>query len=323
MLKNIALFLLARAEKRLGVVLDYVRQIAKIDIKLLTRYNRIFGVIDPRNHLPADAYHTARIRAALAADCGTCVQAEQNLAKKSRLKPALIEAILRGTLTDPALIAVMQLTDAVVARREDDSAARDIILGKWGDAGLIELALVMNAAAMLPGIKRAMGYATACDISLMAPAKNISTNESNDMSTADALIKQLDLTPHPEGGWYRQTWIAEANAGERPAGTCIYFLLKAGESSRWHRVDAVEIWHYYAGAPLILSMAQTEAGPARDRHLGPDLAAGEAPQLIVPTQHWQAARSTGDYTLVGCTVSPGFNFDGFEMMDVGVEIPYK
>ncbi|KPU84608.1 cupin [Marinosulfonomonas sp. PRT-SC04] len=142
------------------------------------------------------------------------------------------------------------------------------------------------------------------------------------MTTADAMIKQLDLTPHPEGGWYRQTWIADAEDGNRPAGTCIYFLLKAGESSRWHRVDAVEIWHYYAGAPLILSMAETEAGPARDLRLGPDLTAGEAPQLIVPPHHWQAARSTGDYTLVGCTVSPAFQFDGFEMMPQGVEIPY-
>ena len=143
------------------------------------------------------------------------------------------------------------------------------------------------------------------------------------MSTADTLIKQLDLAPHPEGGWYRQTWIADAENGERAAGTCIYFLLKSGESSRWHRVDAVEIWHYYAGAPLILSMAQTASGPAQDFSLGPDLINGQAPQLIVPTQHWQAARSTGDYTLVGCTVSPGFRFEGFEMMEPGAEIPYK
>lgn len=143
------------------------------------------------------------------------------------------------------------------------------------------------------------------------------------MTTADALIKQLDLAPHPEGGWYRQTWIADTAQGTRTAGTCIYFLLKAGESSRWHRVDAVEIWHYYAGAPLILSMAETEAGPAIDHPLGPDLFGGEAPQLIVPPHHWQAARSTGDYTLVGCTVSPGFQFEGFEMMDQGVDIPYK
>lgn len=144
----------------------------------------------------------------------------------------------------------------------------------------------------------------------------------NSPNAADLIIQQLRLAPHPEGGHYRQTWIANAAAGARPAGTSIYFLLKAGEVSRWHRVDAVEIWHYYAGAPLILSMAETKAGPARDLRLGPDLFAGDAPQLIVPTNHWQAARSTGDYSLVGCTVSPAFQFEGFEMMDAGAEIPY-
>lgn len=141
------------------------------------------------------------------------------------------------------------------------------------------------------------------------------------MSTADALIAQLDLAPHPEGGHYRQTWVANAANGQRPAGTCIYFLLKAGESSRWHRVDAVEIWHYYAGAPLILSMAETVSGPACDHLLGPDVLGNQAPQLVVPTHHWQAARSTGEYTLVGCTVSPGFDFNGFEMLDDGCDIP--
>lgn len=141
------------------------------------------------------------------------------------------------------------------------------------------------------------------------------------MSTADALIAQLDLVPHPEGGHYRQTWIANAANGQRPAGTCIYFLLKAGESSRWHRVDAVEIWHYYAGAPLILSMAETVSGPVCDHLLGPDVLGNQAPQLVVPTHHWQAARSTGEYTLVGCTVSPGFDFNGFEMLDDGCDIP--
>jgi hypothetical protein len=90
----------------------------------------------------------------------------------------------------------------------------------------------------------------------------------------------------------------------RPTGTCIYFLLKAGESSHWHRVDATEIWLYHAGAPLILSLAETEAGPATDHLLTPDLTQG-APQIIVPEHHWQAARTTGDYTLVSCTVSPG------------------
>ncbi|UWQ82094.1 cupin domain-containing protein [Leisingera caerulea] len=135
---------------------------------------------------------------------------------------------------------------------------------------------------------------------------------------ADQIIRHLNLTQHPEGGWYKETWRA-ANAG-RPTGTCIYFLLKAGEHSHWHRVDAAEIWLYHAGAPLVLSMAATEEGPAEDHLLSPDLAQG-APQLIVPEGHWQAARTTGDYTLVSCTVSPGFQFEGFELAAPGFDIP--
>ncbi len=137
--------------------------------------------------------------------------------------------------------------------------------------------------------------------------------------TADQIIAQLDLAPHPEGGYYRQTWVAE-NAG-RATGTCIYFLLKAGQASHWHAVDAVEIWHYYAGAPLVLSVAPALEGPAVDYMLGPDLALGEAPQAIVPTGHWQMAATTGDWTLVGCTVSPGFQFEGFTLAEPGVDIP--
>lgn len=128
--------------------------------------------------------------------------------------------------------------------------------------------------------------------------------------TADEIITRLDLAPHPEGGWYRQTWSDEARP--RAHGTCIYFLLKAGQSSHWHRVDAAEIWHFYAGAPLILSLSETDAGPATEHLLTPDLGQG-APQVIVPPHHWQAARTTGDWTLVGCTVSPGFQFDGFTL----------
>lgn len=139
------------------------------------------------------------------------------------------------------------------------------------------------------------------------------------MLTADEIIAQLGLAPHPEGGHYRQTWEAD-NAG-RPVGTCIYFLLKSGESSHWHTVDAVEIWHYYAGAPLILSQAASLEGPAVDQTLGPDLAAGQAPQLVVPEGHWQMAATTGDWTLVGCTVSPGFRFEGFTLAAPGVDIP--
>jgi len=136
--------------------------------------------------------------------------------------------------------------------------------------------------------------------------------------TADQIIAQLDLSPHPEGGYYRQTWVAE-NKG-RATGTCIYFLLKAGQASHWHAVDAVEIWHYYAGAPLTLSLAPSLDGPAVDTHLGPDLGAGELPQAIVPTGHWQKAATTGDWTLVGCTVSPGFQFDGFVLAAPEVDI---
>ena len=138
--------------------------------------------------------------------------------------------------------------------------------------------------------------------------------------TADQIIARLNLAPHPEGGHYRQTWVEDPAQG-RPAGTAIYFLLKASERSHWHRVDATEIWHFYAGAPLILSIAETEAGPARDTVLGSNLALGEAPQAIVPVDAWQSARTTGDWTLVGCTVSPGFRFEGFELAPPGFDIP--
>ncbi len=141
------------------------------------------------------------------------------------------------------------------------------------------------------------------------------------MDEAERIIEQLRLAPHPEGGWYRQTWVAEAEGGARPSGTAILFLLRAGERSHWHRVDADEIWLFHAGAPLILSIAQTEAGPARALRLGADVLCGDAPQGFVPAHHWQAARSTGDWTLVGCTVSPGFRFEGFELAAPGFDIP--
>jgi len=136
--------------------------------------------------------------------------------------------------------------------------------------------------------------------------------------TADEIIAHLDLARHPEGGHYRQTWVAD-NDG-RPTGTCIYFLLRAGEASRWHKVDATEIWLWHAGAPLVLSLSETEAGPAQDHLLTADLTMG-APQIIVPRDHWQAARSTGIFTLVSCTVSPGFRFDGFTLAPEGFDIP--
>lgn len=137
--------------------------------------------------------------------------------------------------------------------------------------------------------------------------------------TAEAIIGRLGLAPHPEGGWFRQTWI-DAGPG-RPAGTCIYFLLRSGERSHWHHVDATEIWHFYAGAPIVLRMAATGAGPARRHRLGPDLAAGELPQAIVPPGHWQSAETTGAWSLAGCTVSPGFRFEGFTLAPPGFDIP--
>ncbi|WP_342640410.1 cupin domain-containing protein [Rhodoligotrophos ferricapiens] len=133
--------------------------------------------------------------------------------------------------------------------------------------------------------------------------------------TADEIIALLELKPHPEGGHFRETWRAPAAGGERPSGTAIYFLLKAGEISAWHRVDATEIWHYHAGAPLRLRIR--DAGAEHQHLIGADLAAGEVPQAIVPPFAWQSARSLGDWTLVSCTVSPGFLFEGFELAPNG------
>lgn len=136
--------------------------------------------------------------------------------------------------------------------------------------------------------------------------------------TADDIIAHLDLSPHPEGGFYRQTWVAQGEG--RPTGTCIYFLLKDGGASHWHRVDAAEIWLYHAGAPLVLSIAETDQGPAVDHMLGNDLAARQMPQIVVPVGHWQAARTTGEWTLVSCAVSPGFRFEGFTLAAPGFDI---
>lgn len=128
------------------------------------------------------------------------------------------------------------------------------------------------------------------------------------------LIRLLDLKPHSEGGHFRETFRDSAtDAKARAASTAIYFLLARGERSHWHRVDAAEVWHHYAGAPLVLEMAASENGPVRRMKLGDDLAAGERPQGVVPAGHWQAAESLGEWTLVGCTVAPGFEFAGFEL----------
>ena len=136
--------------------------------------------------------------------------------------------------------------------------------------------------------------------------------------SARRIIEALDLAPHPEGGWFRETWRAPAPEGERAAGTAIFYLLEEGQVSRWHRVDAAEIWHWYLGAPL--GMALSEDGEAkREILLGPDLAAGERPQVIVPADCWQSARPIGGHVLVGCTVSPAFEFSGFELAPEGWE----
>ena len=138
------------------------------------------------------------------------------------------------------------------------------------------------------------------------------------MSDARAIIDRLGLLPHPEGGWYRETWRAETADGARASATAIYFLLEAGQRSHWHRVtDAAEVWSFNAGGPLELGIAMTgDAAPVR-HVLGPDLAAGERPHVVVPPNAWQAARPLGDWTLVTCTVAPAFIFDRFEMAPPG------
>lgn len=136
---------------------------------------------------------------------------------------------------------------------------------------------------------------------------------------AEAIVTLLGLAPHPEGGFYRETFRDSALLPDgRAASTAIYFLLRAGEVSRWHRVDAAEAWHWYAGAPLALDLAETGT-PSRRLVLGADLAAGERPQHVVPAGAWQSARSLGAWTLVGCTVAPGFTFAGFELAGEGFE----
>ncbi|AQZ51556.1 cupin domain-containing protein [Martelella mediterranea] len=134
--------------------------------------------------------------------------------------------------------------------------------------------------------------------------------------TAAAIIEALGLQPHPEGGWFAETFRDSAGGG-RGASTLIYFLLKAGERSHWHRLHtAVEVWHYYAGAPLKL-MRSADGKVVETQMLGPDIANGERPQGVIPAGCWQAAETTGDFTLVGCTVAPGFTFEDFELAEPG------
>ena len=130
--------------------------------------------------------------------------------------------------------------------------------------------------------------------------------------TLDDVIRTLDLRPHPEGGHYRETFRDPAHQGGRSVGTAIYYALGAGDCSAWHRVDAAETWHWYAGGPLALTLS-ANGHDAEAHRLGPDLLSGQRPQLVVPAGWWQTAESLGAWTLVGCTVAPGFEFAGFEM----------
>jgi predicted cupin superfamily sugar epimerase len=130
-------------------------------------------------------------------------------------------------------------------------------------------------------------------------------------AAAAAIIARLALAPHPEGGWYRETWRAAAPEGGRASATAIHFLLEAGQRSHWHRVDAAEIWLWHAGHPLRLMTAPGDAGPVMEVRLGGDVLAGEAPQHIILAHHWQAAQADQGWALVSCIVSPGFEFAGF------------
>lgn len=133
---------------------------------------------------------------------------------------------------------------------------------------------------------------------------------------ASAVISALGLAPHPEGGHYREIWRDAPPGGGRAAGTAIYYLLDAGEQSHWHRVDAAECWHWYAGGPLVLSLS-AEGSDSQERLIGPDLSAGQELFGLVPPGWWQAARPLAGWVLVGCTVSPGFEFAKFEMAPPG------
>ena len=130
--------------------------------------------------------------------------------------------------------------------------------------------------------------------------------------SAPEIISLLELGPHPEGGWFKETFRDEPGPDGRARSTAIFFLLQAGEESAWHRIDAVEVWHFYDGAPLALKLAR-QGEPAVTIMLGKDLDRGEKPQVVIPCGVWQSAVSTGEWTLAGCTVAPGFDFSGFEM----------
>lgn len=135
--------------------------------------------------------------------------------------------------------------------------------------------------------------------------------------TGDDVIALFKLAPHPEGGHFRQTFRDERGNGGRAHSTAILYLLKAGEVSHWHRVDAAEVWHWHGGAALLLEVK--DGGTRTEYRLGPDWLAGEQPHAAVPAHAWQSARSLGAWSLVGCAVAPGFEFAGFELAPDGFE----
>ncbi len=136
------------------------------------------------------------------------------------------------------------------------------------------------------------------------------------MRPGESLIATLQLEPHPEGGWYRRTWVAESPDDVRPSGSAIYYLLLEGEVSAPHRIDATEIWHFYAGDPLELHREWPD-GQSDVQVMGPLVDEGQFPQVVVPAGVWQSAQSLGRYSLVGASVSPAFTFDGFELRSHG------
>jgi uncharacterized protein len=141
---------------------------------------------------------------------------------------------------------------------------------------------------------------------------------------ASDAIAMLGLASHPEGGFYVETWRDSPADGSRGSGSAIYYLLRAGDVSAWHRHDAAEVWHFYAGAPLELRLRDSSPAPDQPEErfvLGPDLRRGERPQVVVDPFRWQSARTLGEWTLVGCTVSPAFSFDTFTLAGPGVRGP--
>jgi uncharacterized protein len=131
---------------------------------------------------------------------------------------------------------------------------------------------------------------------------------------AQRLIAELDLAPHPEGGWFRETWRAPASSpGGRDAATVILFLLEKGQKSHWHKVDAAELWLFHAGSPIMLKTAQSDEADVSEVRLGADVLAGQRPQYLVAPGEWQAAEAGEGWALVACVVVPGFSFEGFEL----------